>query len=215
MMALMKRLATPSAALTCARSLKARPLLTWSVVNFVQRNQNSLSANSYSTTSTTENEQCERVSENDTVSPEFVNRNPRNLEKMALAYKDKGWYKSHPRKEYWHKLFVKKTSRHVSAWVEHVNGHIPVKASTEEWAIKKHLYSTTDVVARRNLGRVLAQRCLEAGIEYMVCGLDTEELKGEGNKAFYDAMVGSGVTFEEPKPINDFVAKKDYLPENI
>lgn len=75
---------------------------------------------------------------------------------------------------------MKKTTRHVSAWVEHVNGHTPVRASTQEWAIKKHLYSTNDVVARRNLGRVLAQRCLEAGIEYMVCGLTKEELKAEG-----------------------------------
>lgn len=211
---LLNRLATPSK-LTYAQSSTAQPLLTWSVLKSLHRQQKCASTKTDYSNSTLENAQSESVSENDIVSPEFVNRNPRNLEKMALAYKDKGWFKSQPRREYWHKLFVKKSTRHVSAWVEHVNGHTPVKASTQEWAIKKHLYSTNDVVARRNLGRVLAQRCLEAGIEYMVCGLTKEELKAEGNQAFHDAMVDGGITFKEPTPVADFVRKQDYLPENI
>ena len=45
----------------------------------------------------------ERLSENDVVSPNFVNRNPRNLERMAVARKDKGWGQSHPRRDFWHK----------------------------------------------------------------------------------------------------------------
>ena len=55
---------------------------------------------------TTENERLsenDKLSENDVVSPNFINRNPRNLERMAVARKDRGWGQSHPRKDYWHK----------------------------------------------------------------------------------------------------------------
>ena len=45
----------------------------------------------------------ERLSENDDVSPNFLNRNPRNLERMGVARRDKGWGQSHPRRSYWHK----------------------------------------------------------------------------------------------------------------
>lgn len=45
----------------------------------------------------------EQLSENDRVNPHFINRNPRNLELMAVARKDKGWSQSYPRKDYWHK----------------------------------------------------------------------------------------------------------------
>lgn len=191
--------------------------LTWSVVWSIHRQYVCPSGSSLSDSSHQElNEQTEeRIPGNDVVSPEFTNRNPRNLEKMALAYKNKGWSQSLTRKNYWHRLFVKRSHRYVSAWVEHVDGHVPVQASTKEWAIKKHLYSTNDVVARRNLGRVIAQRCLESGIEYMTCSLRHHELESEGNKAFYDAMVEGGISFEEPKSIGDFITKHDYFPDNI
>ncbi|OBS82855.1 hypothetical protein A6R68_23149, partial [Neotoma lepida] len=81
---------------------------------------------------------------NEAVAPEFTNRNPRNLE-----------------------LLVIKTQHHIEALVEHQNGQVVVSASTREWAIKKHLYNTRNVVACESIGRVLAQRCLEAGINFM------------------------------------------------
>lgn len=56
----------------------------------------------------------------------------------------------------------------MEALVEHRSGQVVVSASTREWAIKKHLYSTTNVVACESVGRVLAERCLEAGINFMV-----------------------------------------------
>jgi large subunit ribosomal protein L18 len=52
--------------------------------------------------------------------------------------------------------------------MEHQNGQVVVPASTREWAIKKHLYSTKNVIACESVGRVLAQRCLEVGINFMV-----------------------------------------------
>ena len=46
----------------------------------------------------------------------------------------------------------------------HNSGVVLVSASTAEFEITRHLYKTTDISAAKNLGRVLAQRCQEAGI---------------------------------------------------
>ncbi|CAI9578539.1 unnamed protein product [Staurois parvus] len=106
--------------------------------------------------------------ENEIVNPEFTNRNPRNLERLSLAVKDRGWGTVWPTRAYWHRLRLERTGGHVTALVEHTNGNIVLSASTTEWAVKKYLHSKTDVMACENVGRVLAQRCLEAGICYML-----------------------------------------------
>ena len=46
----------------------------------------------------------------------------------------------------------------------HNSGVVLVSASTAEFEITRHLYKTRDISAAKNLGRVLAQRCQEAGI---------------------------------------------------
>ena len=46
----------------------------------------------------------------------------------------------------------------------HNKGVVLASASTVDFEITRHLYKTTDISAARNLGRVLAQRCIEAGI---------------------------------------------------
>ncbi|XP_075064247.1 large ribosomal subunit protein uL18m isoform X2 [Mixophyes fleayi] len=106
--------------------------------------------------------------ENAIVNPNFTNRNPRNLERLALAVKDRGWGTVWPTRQYWHRLRLERSGHHVTALVEHTNGNIVLSASTREWAVKKHLYSTRDVMACENIGRILSQRCLEAGIHYML-----------------------------------------------
>ena len=63
-----------------------------------------------------------------------------------------------------HRLVLEKSSRHSTGWVEHHTGTLVASASTREWAIKQHLYSTTDTNAIYNIGRILARRCLESGI---------------------------------------------------
>ncbi|KAL6068832.1 hypothetical protein STEG23_026618, partial [Scotinomys teguina] len=105
---------------------------------------------------------------NEAVAPEFTNRNPRNLELLGVARKERGWATVWPNREFWHRLRVIKTQHHIEALVEHRDGRVVVSASTREWAIKKHLYKTRNVVACESVGRVLAQRCLEAGINFMV-----------------------------------------------
>ncbi len=56
------------------------------------------------------------------------------------------------------------SNRHVKAYVEDQDGNILVKASTEEFDVRKHLYKANDVSATMNIGRVIADRCLRAGL---------------------------------------------------
>ncbi|NWR30706.1 RM18 protein, partial [Tachuris rubrigastra] len=107
------------------------------------------------------------TSENEVVAPDFTNRNPRNLEQLALARKERGWKTTWPKREFWHRLRLERTQHYVEAFVERTNGDVVVSASTREWAIKRHLYSPKGVAACKNLGRVMAQRCLEAGINFV------------------------------------------------
>nr|KAF6506633.1 mitochondrial ribosomal protein L18 [Rousettus aegyptiacus] len=125
-------------------------------------------AAAFSTSSKPEVKPAVDPPENEAVAPEFTNRNPRNLELLALARKERGWGTVWPSREFWHRLRVTRTQHHIEAVVEHRNGQVVVSASTREWAIKKHLYSTKDVMACESIGRVLAGRCLEAGISFMV-----------------------------------------------
>jgi len=140
----------------------------------------------------------EPMSENDFVNPEFENRNPRNLEKMSLARKPKGWPLDYPPREYWHKIFLDLSGRHTTARVEHFTGTTVVSASTQEWAIKKHLYSTRDISAAENVGRILAHRCLESGILNVHVHFSQEDQQSEKVKAFLSALESEGLSLEEP-----------------
>ncbi|XP_062953864.1 large ribosomal subunit protein uL18m [Cynocephalus volans] len=139
--------------------------------------------------------------ENEAVAPEFTNRNPRNLELLAVARKERGWGTVWPSREFWHRLRVIRTQHHVEALVEHRNGQVVVSASTREWAIKKHLYSTRNVVACESIGRVLAERCLEAGINFMVYQPTPWEAASDSMKRLQSAMTEGGVVLQEPRRI--------------
>lgn len=139
--------------------------------------------------------------ENEAVAPEFANRNPRNLELLAVARKERGWGTVWPSREFWHRLRVVRTQHHVEALVEHGSGQVVVSASTREWAIKKHLYRTRNVVACESLGRVLAQRCLEAGINFMVYQPTPWEAASDSMKCLQNAMTEGGVVLQEPRRI--------------
>lgn len=139
--------------------------------------------------------------ENEAVAPEFINRNPRNLELLGVARKERGWATVWPSREFWHRLRVIKTQHHVEALVEHQNGQVVVSASTREWAIKKHLYNTRNVVACESIGRVLARRCLEAGINFMVYQPTPWEASSDSIKCLQNAMTEGGVVLQEPRRI--------------
>ncbi|XP_072258362.1 large ribosomal subunit protein uL18m [Pyxicephalus adspersus] len=139
--------------------------------------------------------------ENEIVNPEFTNRNPRNLERLSLAVKDRGWGTTWPTRAYWHRLHFERSGHHVTASVEHANGKVVLSASTKEWAMKKHLYSTVDAMACENVGRVLAQRCLEAGIHFMVFKEIPWIFRSESVQLFKKAMIEAGIVFNEPPRI--------------
>ncbi|XP_023704109.1 39S ribosomal protein L18, mitochondrial isoform X2 [Cryptotermes secundus] len=71
---------------------------------------------------------------------EFYNRNPRNLERLRIAYKPIGYHLEAPGREFWHKLLLEQSSRHVTAKIVHHSGLEVITASTKEWALKKFLY---------------------------------------------------------------------------
>uniref|UniRef100_A0A0A9X8W3 Large ribosomal subunit protein uL18m n=1 Tax=Lygus hesperus TaxID=30085 RepID=A0A0A9X8W3_LYGHE len=129
-----------------------------------------------------------------------LNRNPRNLEKLCIAYRPSGWWLETPGRNYWHKLFIEKNSRNVSAYIQHYTGAVPLTASTREWAIKKHLFSSIDRSAYVNLGRILAHRCLQSGITEMICDHQPPKEEPKTNvEAFLVEMLNGGVSLEEPE----------------
>lgn len=58
---------------------------------------------SAATTASLKAEPAVDTSDNDVVAPAFTNRNPRNLEQLALARKERGWKTTWPRREFWHR----------------------------------------------------------------------------------------------------------------
>ncbi|XP_019613700.1 PREDICTED: 39S ribosomal protein L18, mitochondrial-like [Branchiostoma belcheri] len=141
--------------------------------------------------------------DNDIINPNFINRNPRNLERMGLGRKERGWKTTWPKKECWHRCHFVKSKRYMTGYVQHHNGHIVASASSFEWPIRKHLYSTSDVSAAENIGHVLAQRCLEAGIHFMEFDMVPHKLESETVQRFQQAMVDGGMMMSEPRRIYD------------
>lgn len=139
----------------------------------------------------------EPLSENDKVSSEFTNRNPRNLEQMLLAHKHGGFELDKPSRSYWHKLVFDAGRQHLSGSVVHSDGHVVVRASSSEWGVRRQLVSATDRSAAAAVARVLARRCLEAGL---LC-VQAPNIGGETStprlQAFLDGMKEGGVLLSE------------------
>ncbi|XP_021937462.1 39S ribosomal protein L18, mitochondrial isoform X3 [Zootermopsis nevadensis] len=130
------------------------------------------------------------------VGPTFYNRNPRNLERLRIAWRPTGYHLEVPGREFWHKLLLEQSPHHVTAKIVHYSGLEVVTASTKEWAVKKFLYSTKDTSAFMNLARVFAQRCLESGISEVCC--DLKPYPGGKVESFLFCMEEGGMTLAEP-----------------
>lgn len=135
----------------------------------------------------------------DILPKKFLNRNPRNLEYMGIARKRKGWRLQYPTREFYHRLIFEISRRQTLAYVEHSSGKRVVTASTREFAIMRHLHSATDVAAAENIGRVLAQRCLQCGITCMLLEPLNNSDKSEKFRVFCDAMTTAGIEMKEPE----------------
>ncbi|XP_068180985.1 large ribosomal subunit protein uL18m isoform X2 [Antennarius striatus] len=137
---------------------------------------------------------------NEVVNPTFVNRNPRNLEQMALAVKQRGWKTTWPHREFYHRLVFNRTHRHVTAQVFSGSSPVPVlSCSTMEWAVKKELGSTHCVAACQAVGEVLAHRCHQAGITRMVYRAIPWTYRSDAVQSFRTAMKEGGITLSEPR----------------
>jgi len=131
---------------------------------------------------------------------EIVNRNPRNLERLKIARKPSGYHLDKPGRSYWHKLFLFKKPRFITAEVRHFENGPVVTASSAEWALKKQLYRCTDSSAYINVGRVLAQRCLEAGI----CEMEVDtKLTGNKCELLIKELENNNIILTEP-PVYKF-----------
>ncbi|XP_015122154.1 39S ribosomal protein L18, mitochondrial [Diachasma alloeum] len=92
------------------------------------------------------------------------NRNPRNLELLRIARKPDGYHLERVSRKFWHELIITRGVKHVEVHIEHIENGPVITASTKEWSLKKRLYSYQDSSAYMNIGRVLAERCIESGI---------------------------------------------------
>jgi len=137
----------------------------------------------------------------DHVNPNFINRNPRNLEQMALGRKRKGWQFQYPPVQFYHRVKVNFHSNNTSAYVEHCEGDTVVTASTKETCIARQLYSTADVSAAENIGYVLAQRCREAGITSMMFVPPEYADRSDKWARFLAAFQEGGIELNEPHEI--------------
>ncbi|XP_057593656.1 39S ribosomal protein L18, mitochondrial isoform X2 [Hippopotamus amphibius kiboko] len=98
---------------------------------------------------------------NEAVAPEFTNRNPRNLELLAVARKERGWGTVWPSREFWHRLRVIRSQHHIEALVEHRNGQVVVSASTHETTTECHDGRWRSAAGASENLRVKQKHCLE------------------------------------------------------
>ncbi|CAB1450449.1 unnamed protein product [Pleuronectes platessa] len=144
--------------------------------------------------------------ENQAVNPTFMNRNPRNLEQMALAVKDRGWSTSWPPREFYHRLVFSRSQHHVTAQVFSSSSPVPVlTCSTTEWSLRRELASTRCVATCQAVGEVLAIRCQQAGITRMVYRAIPWTYRSDAVQAFRTALKEGGVTLSEPR--RKYIAK--------
>ncbi|XP_076816459.1 large ribosomal subunit protein uL18m-like [Clavelina lepadiformis] len=135
----------------------------------------------------------------------FINRNPRNLERLALAHKDIGWGRGRhhvstnfPKREYYHRICLERTNQHTHAWLEHYAGNKVAEASTKDWKVRKHLYKTVDVSASACVASVLMEKCIRSGFS---CAQWFPLKSTEGSEVmatFRDTIQKTGFVLEEP-----------------
>uniref|UniRef100_A0A1B0DD35 Ribosomal protein L18 n=1 Tax=Phlebotomus papatasi TaxID=29031 RepID=A0A1B0DD35_PHLPP len=97
---------------------------------------------------------------------DFVrNRNPVNAELIGVAIKPDGYYLEKKKELFHNTLHIEHTNTIVTAKIINPHRQITVlKVSTQDWSLKKHLYKLNDTAAFVLLAKVLAERCLQAGV---------------------------------------------------
>ncbi|XP_053687703.1 39S ribosomal protein L18, mitochondrial [Sabethes cyaneus] len=146
----------------------------------------------------------------------IINRNPRNLERLRIAYRADGYHLEKPGRSYWHKLEIIPSNKYVTAKLNHFQNGTVVESSTSEWAIKQHLFKGNDTSAYINLARIFASRCMEAGLTEMRCDLQPKP-DGKVDK-FLKVLIECGIKLEEPdriKPVQPWDMKRPEKPWEV
>ncbi|CAJ0596754.1 unnamed protein product [Cylicocyclus nassatus] len=132
----------------------------------------------------------------------FINRNPRNLEMMGIQKAPTGYEfeKDAAKHCFIYRVELLQSKAHQDARVLHYIDGPVVEASTREKSISEQLYSNTDTCAAMNLGRILAVRCLRAGIHFALPAPSWEQIESSKHqKEFFKALESEGLQLNEPK----------------
>ncbi|KRY11088.1 39S ribosomal protein L18, mitochondrial [Trichinella patagoniensis] len=125
-------------------------------------------------------------------------RNPRNTEWLRVArkaYGYEGWL-NRTNNAYYYRIELDKKKNCISASVRHRTDGIVLQVSTSDKLIRNRLHNPTDVSSAENLGRLLALRCLKAGIHFACVHIPDLETS-EKSRAFRNALESSGLVLNE------------------
>ncbi|VDM75692.1 unnamed protein product [Strongylus vulgaris] len=139
----------------------------------------------------------------------FINRNPRNLEMMGIQKAPTGYEfeKDGAKRSFIYRVELLQSKAHQDARVVHYMDGPVIEASTREKSISEQLYrwlelstTNTDTCAAMNLGRILAVRCLRAGIHFALPAASEEQIEiSKHQQEFFKALIAEGLQLEEPK----------------
>uniref|UniRef100_A0A7E4VEB6 Large ribosomal subunit protein uL18m n=1 Tax=Panagrellus redivivus TaxID=6233 RepID=A0A7E4VEB6_PANRE len=136
--------------------------------------------------------------------PTFVNRNPRNLEATRVQRRQTGWAfeKDREKKNFFYKAVLLTSKNHTDAHIVHIENGVVLTASTREPLVSQQLHSNVDTSAAHNIGRILADRCQQSGIQACIAATDAAEVaRSERKQAFYTALEAGGISLAEPTPV--------------
>eukprot|EP01134_Creolimax_fragrantissima_P001749 CFRG1749T1 len=118
--------------------------------------------------------------------PTMSTRNPRVLDAINPDYHAPGFY---------HQASVVFTNNHTTGTVEYHEGQKFVSASTKE-KVFDQLYSTRNISAAYNVGRLLGLRLQNLGIVQVHLNLNGKKFHGR-SKAFAEGLQTFGISFKE------------------
>jgi len=147
----------------------------------------------------------------DQVLLDYVNRNPRNLEMLRLQQKSRGYELDARQNDYYYRVEFVNDGRHTLGRVRHHMGGVVILASTREWSIQSRMPSTTDHTAAVTVGRILARRCLQAGLTEIEPEKFEEAPSSAKMYAFLSALEEGGLNLGEPFRLHP----RDFEPQNI
>ena len=98
------------------------------------------------------------------------------------------------------RVTFEKVGKHLEAKIIHHTGRTIVSASTNESAYRDQGLPIGDTEAAKNLGVILARRCLEAGILFARKEVP-EEQSSEKVRSFVTALKENGLILKEPEVI--------------